>query len=72
MYIVIGSLVLVAFLLACADHRRRQRAAYRRLMWSRERAATEGLSKILNEPWTYTDYSGFDQDRILMNRSERW
>lgn len=72
MYIVIGAVLIIAFLLACADRRHRQRVAYRRLMWSREQAATEGLSKILGEPWTYADYSGFDQDRILMNRSERW
>lgn len=59
MYTVIGSFVLVAFLVACADRRRRQR---------RVRVDTRTGERTVG----FADYSGFDQDRILMNRSERW
>jgi len=61
-------LILLGVLVACADSRRsRQRRideAVRRLQGHAPRKPVASAG--------YADYSRFDQDRILANRSERW
>lgn len=61
-YIVGGVIVMIGFLLACADRQARCRKAILDQLADR----VEGM------PEPYVDYSHFDEDQLLRNRSERW
>lgn len=61
MIVIAGSLLMIAFLLACA-RRQRQQASKRAF----DRVA--GFSVVSCQ----SDYSRFDQEQMLRNRSERW
>lgn len=61
-YIVGGVLVMIGFLLACADRQARHRKAILDRLADRVEAMPE----------PYVDYSHFDEDQLLRNRSERW
>lgn len=61
-YIVGGVILMIGFLLACADRQAQRRKAILDRLADRVEAMPE----------PYVDYSNFNEDQLLRNRSERW
>jgi hypothetical protein len=62
--LLVSGILLFAYMVACADRRRRSRRLRLRMI--------ERLRDQAPHNSRYIDLSNFNQDQLLRNRSERW